>query len=100
MKIINRFAMMFKMAWFGFCNPDLLTEQIFKVLAQMLEYAIKTLNSNHPYITHLQMNDKRIVSFWMYPGLEKNPTDRITELLTEIDELKIQIENLYDKNIK
>jgi hypothetical protein len=34
------------------------------------------------------MNDKRIVSFWMYPGFVKNPVDRITELLAEIEELK------------
>ena len=88
MKIINRLAMMFKMAWFGFCNSDLLTEQIFISFARMFENALKVLDSNSPAVTHLQMNDKRIVSFWMYPGFVKNPVDRITELLAEIEELK------------
>jgi hypothetical protein len=50
--------------------------------------SLKVMEDDKPYTTHLMMGDKRIVSFWMYPGLSKNPTDRITELLNEIEALK------------
>lgn len=86
--ILRRISLAFKMAWFGFCQPDFLTEQVFVCMAKMLEHAMMVANNDKPYTVHLMMGEKRIVSCWMYPGLSKNPIDRITELLNEIDELK------------
>lgn len=76
------------MFWIGFLNPEISTEQAFVNIAKLFECALKVANEDKPFITHLIMNDKRIVSFWMYPGLSKNPTDRITELNNEIESLK------------
>lgn len=84
----RRFAIAFKLALFGFLHPELFAENIFVMMSGLLENCFKVVNEDKPYTTHLLMGDKRIVSFWMYPGLSKNPTDRIIELLNEINALK------------
>ena len=84
----RRIELAFKLAWFGFCQPDLLGEQVFVTMSHLLQHALMVAKQDRPFTTHLMMGDKRIVSFWMYPGLSKNPVDRITELLSEIDALK------------
>ena len=87
-RIIRSLAIAIKLAWIGFHKPDLFTQQIFVAFAQLFENALKVVEENRPYSTHLMMGDRRIVSFWMYPGLSKNPVDRITELVDEIEALK------------
>jgi len=92
-KMLRRILCGFKLFWFGIKSPDLFTERLFTVFAEMFEAAIETVNTNAPHVTHLSVGEKRIVSFWMYPGLSKNPVDRITELLEEIDVLKGLVQN-------
>ncbi len=77
-----------KMFWFGFGRSDFLTEQIFVAMAKLFEYVLKCVNDDKPYCTHLYIDKRRIASLWVYPGLSKNPIDRIQELLGEIDKLK------------
>lgn len=86
--IIKRIIFAFKMFWFAFCQNDLFAEKIFVSMATLFENALKVMIDDKPHTTHLMMGDKRIVSFWMYPGMAKNPVDRINELLNEIDALK------------
>lgn len=91
--IFRRIELAFKLAWFGFCHPDLLGEQVFVTMGKLLEHAFNVAKQDRPFTTHLMMGGKRIVSFWMYPGLSKNPVDRITELLDEVDALKESANN-------
>jgi hypothetical protein len=77
----------FKMFWFGLWHPDFLNEQIFVAMSKLFEFTLEVSTKNRPFCTHLYMSDKRIVSLWAYPGISKNPVDRITELLREIDAL-------------
>jgi hypothetical protein len=90
--VIKRISSAFKLFLFGFYHPSFLNEQIFVTMAEFFEIAIKVATNDKPFTTHLYMWDKRIVSFWMYPGLAKNPVDRITELLHEIEGLKEALE--------
>jgi hypothetical protein len=78
----------FKMFWFGFGHSDFLTEQTLTVMARLFDHIMKTVNDDKPYCTHLYISEHRIASLWSYPGLSKNPIDRITELLSEITALK------------
>ena len=77
-----------KMFWFGLWHRELFDEHIFTTMSKLLEAALLVSTKDRPKVTHLFLNNKRIVSFWMYPGLSKNPVDRIQELLNEIDALK------------
>jgi hypothetical protein len=77
-----------KLFWFGFTHPNLFSEMMFVNMAKILEHALMVATEGMPFTTHLFLDKKRIVSFWMYPGLNKNPVDRITELLGEIEALK------------
>jgi hypothetical protein len=88
MKLFNRILLAFKLFYFGFCHPDFLTERVFVVMAKFFELALMVVNKDKPFTTHLYMGEKRVVSFWMYPGLSKNPVDRIAELLSEVEALK------------
>ena len=78
----------FKMFWFGFNHSDFLTEQSFVAMSKLFESIFKCVNDDKPYSAHLYLGKHRLASFWMYPGLSKNPIDRITDLLSEIDALK------------
>jgi len=78
----------FKMFWFGLWHPDFLSEHIFVAMSKLFEFTLEVAKKDRPFCTHLYMDKHRIVSFWAYPGLSKNPVDRITELLSEIDALK------------
>ena len=86
--LFRRISCAFNMFWFGFRHPDFLTEQTFVAMAKLFEHILKCANDDKPYQTHLFMGGHRIVSMWSYPGLSKNPIDRITDLLGEIDALK------------
>ena len=85
-----RIVCAFKMFWFGMRHGDVLTESAFNALAKLLDAAMFVANHDRPYTTHMMLGGKRIVSFWMYPGMAKNPVDRISELLNEVDALKAQ----------
>lgn len=88
-----------KMLWFGFHKADFLVEQNFVAMATLYEHIIKTVTDDRPYQTHLFINNNRVASLWCYPGLSKNPTDRITELLSEITALKESVE-LHTTQVK
>jgi hypothetical protein len=77
-----------KMFCFGWQQTDLLTEQAFVAMSKLFEHIFQCVNDDRPYSTHLYLGGKRVASMWMYPGLSKNPIDRITDLLSEIAELK------------
>ena len=86
---MKRIKIALKLFWFGITNPEIfMSEQIFKIMAAILEHALNVADKDRPFTTHLFLADRRIVSFWMYPGLSKNPIDRIAELIDEIEELK------------
>lgn len=85
---MKRIILAIKLFWFGLKNPDLLSETVFINMAKMLEMALMVANKDKPYTCHLMLADKRLVSFWMYPGINKNPVDRITELIGEVEALK------------
>ena len=78
----------FKMFWFGFTHPDFLTEQAFVAMSKLFELCFKCVNDDKPYCTHLYLGEHRIASLWIYPGLSKNPIDRIGDLQSEIAALK------------
>ena len=78
----------FRMFMLGLKHPDVLGEKTFKALAKILEMSLLCVDEEKPYCTHLFIGDSRIASLWIYPGLSKNPVDRISELLKEIEELK------------
>ncbi len=87
--MLKRIILFFKMGWFGFCNPQLLTGEALTPMAKILELALTVTDSNCPRLTHLYMGYNRVASFWVYPGLSKNPVDRIDELVKEVDALKV-----------
>jgi hypothetical protein len=87
-KLINSL----KLFWVALTHPEPLSADMFMNMLKMHEFAITVASEKSPRVTHLYMNKQRIVSFWMYPGLSKNPTDRIAELLEEIESLKEVIE--------
>ena len=78
----------FKMFWFGFNHSDFLTEQAVVDMSKLFEYIFKCVNDDKPYCTHLYLGGHRIASLWVYPGLSKNPIDRIADLHSEIAALK------------
>lgn len=82
-----------KLFWVALTHPEPLSADMFMNMLKMNEMALLVAEVNSPRITHLYMNKNRIVSFWMFPGLSKNPTDRITELLDEIEALKSQVQS-------
>lgn len=86
--LFRKIACAFKMFWFGLTHSDFLTEQTFVAMAKLFEYILKCVNDDKPYCTHLYIDKHRIASLWVYPGLSKNPIDRIQDLLSEIDALK------------
>ena len=88
MQIIKRFILGIKLFWFGVTKAELFSENVFNVMAKLFENVLMVAEKDKPFTTHLFINKDRIVSFWMYPGIHKNPTDRIVELLGEIDALK------------
>lgn len=85
MKLFLRVLYGMKLFWYGVVHYDLFAMTTFTGMAGILEMALKTAADNKPYITHLFMGKTRVVSFWTYPGIEKNPTDRITELVNELE---------------
>lgn len=86
--LFRKITCAFKMFWLGFTHPDFLTEQAFVALSKLFEFMMQCVIDDKPYRTHLYLGDKRVASLWIYPGLSKNPTDRIEELLSEIAALK------------
>lgn len=78
----------FKMFWFGLHKTDFLDVQNVVAMSKLYEHILKTARDNKPYQTHLYIGGNRVVSLWAYPGLSKNPIDRITDLLSEVTVLK------------
>lgn len=86
---MQRIKMAFKLFWFGLTHPELfISETVFKNMASILEHTLMVSEKDRPFTTHLFLGKNRLVSFWMYPGLNKNPVDRITELIGEVEALK------------
>lgn len=69
---------------------------MFENLFKLHEKLLKTATDDKLYRSEVYMNGNRIVSFWMYPSISKNPIDRIAELIKENEELKDQ---LFKQNI-
>ena len=85
---MKRITMAIRLFWFGLTHPDLFSESVFVAMAKILELAVLVTGKDKPFTTHLFLGKKRIASFWVYPGLNKNPVDRITELIGEVEALK------------
>jgi hypothetical protein len=79
------------MFWFGLYHVDLMTGPTLTAMAKLFEYILKCANDDKPYATHLYIGDNRVASMWIYPGIDKNPIDRITELRDEINALKEEL---------
>jgi hypothetical protein len=86
--MLQRILLPFKLFWFGCHRAGLFGENTFISLSKLLEYILKVSIEDKPFLTHVTIGEKRIVSLWAYPGVSKNPIDRIAELLQEIEALK------------
>ena len=86
--LFRKITCAFKMFWFGFVHSDFLTEQTVVAMAKLFEFMMQCVTEDKPYSTHLYFSKKSIASLWIYPGLSKNPIDRIDDLHSEIDALK------------
>ena len=86
--MFNRILLPFRLFLFGLKNNALFGETMFIVMSKLLEYVLKVSLEDKPFSTNLMLGEGRIVSLWAYPGVGKNPVDRIHELLKEIDSLK------------
>ncbi len=86
--LFRKMTCAFKMFWFGFTHPDLLTKQAFVAMSKLFELCFKCDNDDKPYCAQLYFGGRRIASLWIYPGLSKNPIDRIRDLQREIAALR------------
>ena len=78
---------------FLFCirNQNLFAESMFANMSSLLEYIMKVAIEDKPFSTEIFLDGNKIVSLWAYPGVSKNPVDRISELLQEIEMLKSKL---------
>lgn len=74
-------------------HKEKMSGEMFENLFKLHEILLKTAMYNKPYRSAVYMNDNRIVSLWMYPGISKNPVDRIEELIKENEKLREQLYN-------
>lgn len=74
-------------------HEEKISAEMFVNLFELHKKLLKTAKDNRAYRSAVYMNGNRIVSIWMYPGLSKNPVDRIEELIKENEELKEQLFN-------
>jgi hypothetical protein len=81
--LFRKIVCAFKLFWLGFTHPDFLTEQTIVAMSKIFEFMMQCVTEDKPYCTHLYLGQKRVASLWIYPGLSKNPTDRIQDLLSE-----------------
>lgn len=77
-------------------HKEKISAEMFENLFKLHEKLLKTATDDKLYRSEVYMNGNRIVSFWMYPSISKNPIDRIAELIKENEELKDQ---LFKQNI-
>lgn len=90
-KFLFKFKTAVRLFFVCLFHEEKMSAEMFENLFVLHKKLLETAINDKPYRSEVYMNGNRIVSFWMYPGLSKNPIDRIGELIKENEELKEQL---------
>jgi hypothetical protein len=98
-KLFFRLNNTFKVAWLVYKNPQIITYNNLKMLTGLYELIFNVATENKNYMTriayvHPEEGEKTIATIWVGAGVNSDPVDRITELISENFELKAQISEL------
>jgi len=86
----------FKLFFWALKNPEILDQNVFKMLSDLLAMILKVSTEDRHYVTHIasvhpEKNDKQIVSIWAGAGVGAEPIMRIEELREENAILRAEI---------